>query len=67
MAMTEQKPKRQWRTGPAPSLPDRKSLTVHMPGALLETLREAARRHGIGVGEMARRMIVKGLKGDGDV
>jgi hypothetical protein len=62
--MTDQKPKRTWRTGPLPSLPDRKPLTVHLPGALLETLREAARRQGVGVGEMARRLIGKGLKGE---
>jgi hypothetical protein len=49
------------RRGPAPSLPDRRPLTVHLSGDMLAALWEAARRQGIGVGEMARRLIGKGL------
>jgi hypothetical protein len=61
--MTDLPPVRK-KTGPAPSLPGRKPLTIHLAGDMLEGLREAARRQGIGIGEYARRLIGKGLKGE---
>jgi hypothetical protein len=63
--MTDLPPVRK-RTGPAPSLPGRKPLTIHLSGDMLEALREASRRQGIGIGEYARRLIGKGLKDGGN-
>jgi hypothetical protein len=62
--MTSDTPERRRRrpgAGPKPSLPGRRPLTIHLPGEMLESLREAARQAGVGVGEMARRIIGKGL------
>jgi hypothetical protein len=58
--MTDLPPVRK-RTGPAPSLPGRKPLTIHLAGDMLETLREAARRQGIGIGEYVRQVLARDL------
>jgi hypothetical protein len=64
--MTELPPGRKRRSGagPKPSLPGRRPLTVHLSADMAAQLWGAARRQGVGLGEMARRLIGKGLKGE---